>query len=296
MSTRGAFKVTVTKEDSVFASTTSHVGPVTLRPCRALAAAAATWRRADTRGLPFVTVTLNAPRVLIRGKSTRAAPSRRSRRATPRRQPLQAAVGRSPAQPRHCLRAAGDLTRVRQKVVQHLPGRGRLCRRSGGFFGRRASAVWIPRDRSSARLSSSVAARTVEATPCSASSSRQTQAQVVPGALRQDLAAHERAAGLIPPERYLSRKADPRPARSLAAARRRNASSSRRRVLTAVVPRLLHGSEPGRPLGRRDGRASFASNSRAWLATRSPSSRSTRPVHPLRAAARSARSSALCSG
>src|SRR6266566_4567984 len=65
----------------------------------------------------------------------------------------------------HLLRPPGGVARVRDQIVQHFAQRPVLAPLERGA---RAHAVWMPSARSSARWNSSAAARSVDATPCSA--------------------------------------------------------------------------------------------------------------------------------
>src|SRR5207247_11025893 len=81
------------------------------------------------------------------------------------RQPLQPLLRIVELRGRHLLRAAGNLPRVADQIVEGLPQRPVLAPLGTGP---RAHAVWIPRARSSAILNSPAAARTGEARPRSA--------------------------------------------------------------------------------------------------------------------------------
>ena len=85
------------------------------------------------------------------------------------RQPLEPLLGVIHLGVCHGLGAAGNVAGVRQQLVQRLPERPVApALRSPPGASLRAHAVWMPEARSSACRSSSTAARTVEAAPCSA--------------------------------------------------------------------------------------------------------------------------------
>src|SRR6266545_835362 len=127
----------------------------------------------------LVIATLNSPRVpilpvnLLGGRSLAG-------RYPPHLvgQPFQPLLGVVELRRRHTFGAADDLTRMAEQLIQPLPqrliapplvtGGRRRGKRGAGLLGARTHAVWIPDARSSACRSSSTAARTVDAAPCSA--------------------------------------------------------------------------------------------------------------------------------